>query len=163
VTAYFDTSALVSVYVTEVYSPAARRALRAQGSIPFTALHALELRNAFELLVARALLSASERDAFVAQVQEDRRAGRLIDTAIDWEAIFMQAGDLSVAFTEKHLTRSLDLLHVAVAAVMGCRPFVSGDQRQIRVARALKIRCIDIAGRPRRALGRKRRGALSDD
>jgi len=149
VTAYFDTSALVSVYVTEMHSAVARRAVRRQGPIPFTPLHRLELRNAFELLVGRGLLSPSERDALVSQVQDDRQAGRLIDTAIDWEAIVTRAGDLSVAHTRKHLTRSLDLLHVAAAVEIGCRSFVSGDQRQLKVARSLKLRSIDTARRRR--------------
>jgi len=150
VTAYLDTSALVAVYVTEAHSSAARRALRRQGPIPFTPLHRLELRNAFELLVGRSLLSPAERDAFVAQVLDDRQAGRLIDAPVDWEAVFARAGDLSVAHTQKHLTRSLDVLHLALAVEIGCRSFVSGDQRQLKLARRLKLRSIDITRqRPR--------------
>lgn len=150
-TAYFDTSALVAVYVTETHSKAARRALRAQGPIPFTPLHRLELRNALELLAGRSLLSRGERDAIAIQIQDDRRAGRLIDTAIDWDATFARAGDLSIAYTRKHLTRSLDLLHVALAVEIGCRTFVSGDQRQLTLSRRLKLRSINIArGSPRR-------------
>jgi predicted nucleic acid-binding protein len=150
VTAYFDTSALVAAYVTEVHSPAVRRVLRRQGPIPFTPLHRLELRNAFELLVGRSLLSPSERDALDSQVQDDRQAGRLVDTAADWEAIFTRAGDLSIDHTKKHLTRSLDLLHVALALELECRSFVSGDRRQLTVARSVKLRPIDIT-RTRRA------------
>ena len=163
-TAYFDTSALVAVYVTEVHSPAARRAVRRQGPIPFTPLHRLELLNAFELLVGRTLLSPSERDALVTQVQDDRQAGRLVDTATDWEPIFTRAADLSVAHTQKHLTRSLDLLHVALAVEIGCRSFVSGDQRQLKVARSLKLRATDIARhRRKRATGGNRPRELSDE
>ena len=151
-TAYFDTSALVAVYVTEAHSNAARRALRAQGPIPFTPLHHLELRNACELLVGRSLLSPLELDALTIHIQDDRQAGRLIDTAIDWEATFTRAGDLSRVYTRKHLTRSLDLLHVALAVEIGCRVFVSGDHRQLKVARNLKLRSIDIARRrPKRS------------
>ena len=80
-------SALVAVYVTEVHSPVARRVLRRQGSIPFTALHRLELRNSLELLVGRALLSSAERDGLVTQIQEDRHAGRLIEPDVDWQVI----------------------------------------------------------------------------
>lgn len=151
-TAYFDTSALVAVYVTEIHSKAARRALRAQGPIPFTPLHRLELRNAFELLVGRSLLSTGERDAIAIQVQDDRQAGRLIDTAIDWDTTFARAVDLSIAHTRRHLTRSLDLLHVALAIEIGCRTIVSGDRRQLTLSRSLELRSINISrGRTRRA------------
>jgi hypothetical protein len=83
-------------------------------------------------------------------VQDDRQAGRLVDTAADWEAIFTRAGDLSIDHTKKHLTRSLDLLHVALALELECRSFVSGDRRQLTVARSVKLRPIDIT-RTRRA------------
>jgi predicted nucleic acid-binding protein len=158
VSAYFDSSALLAAYVTEVHSPAARRALRRQGSIPFTALHGLELRNSLELLVGRAVLSAGERDGLVNQIQEDRRAGRLIDTAADWQAILTIAGDLSTAHTRKYLTRSLDLLHVAAALELKCETFVSGDRRQLKAARAAKLRPVDITrpGRKASEEGRKR-------
>jgi hypothetical protein len=105
VSAYFDTSALVAGYVTEAHSPVARRALRRHGSIPFTALHRLELRNSLELLVGRALLSAAERDGLITQIQEDRHAGRLIETSVDWQVILTTAEDLSIVHTKKCLTR----------------------------------------------------------
>jgi hypothetical protein len=97
VSAYFDTSALLAAYITEAHSPVARRALRRHGPIPFTALHQLELGNSLELLVGRAVLFTAERDGFAAQIQEDRQAGRLIDTAADWSVILTVAGDLSTA------------------------------------------------------------------
>jgi predicted nucleic acid-binding protein len=154
--AYFDTSALLAAYVTEVHSPAARRTLRRHGSIPFTGLHRLELRNSLELLVGRAVLSAVERDGLVAQIEEDLQAGRLIDTAADWQVILTIAGDLSIAYTKEYLTRSLDLLHVATALDLKCETFVSGDRRQLKAARATKLRPVDItrAGRRRSGGGR---------
>jgi predicted nucleic acid-binding protein len=153
VTAYFDTSALAAAYVTEAHSRRARQALQRQKSIPFTPLHGLELRNAFELLVGRAVLSAAERTALMAHLEEDRQEGRLVQTSVEWDAVFAKAGELSIAHTRKRLTRSLDLLHLASAVELGCRTFVSGDQRQLKVARALRLRTIDIARPTRPAAG----------
>lgn len=48
----------------------------------------------------------SERDGLVAQVQEDRQAGRLSETAPDWQVILTLAGDLSIANTKKHLHKA---------------------------------------------------------
>jgi predicted nucleic acid-binding protein len=42
-TVYFDSSALVAVYVTEAYSERARRELRKRGAVPWTPLHDLEV------------------------------------------------------------------------------------------------------------------------
>lgn len=141
---YFDTSALVAVYVNERYSAAARRALARQASVPFTLLHRLELRNALELLVGRAQLSGVERDALLMHVAEDVDAGRLVETVVDLDAAIRRAIDLSAAHTRRHLTRSLDLLHLAAAQELKCVTFVSGDRRQLKAARALKLRTTDI-------------------
>lgn len=151
--AYFDTSALVAVYVTEVHSARARQVLERHGAVPFTWVHRLELHNAFELLVGRGLLSSTERDALVAQVDVDRQAGRLAETPVEWETAFDRARGLSQAHTRKLLTRSLDVLHIALALGLGSRPFVSGDARQLALARKLRLRVIDIttgAARPAR-------------
>jgi predicted nucleic acid-binding protein len=156
VNAYFDTSALLAAYVTEVHSPAARRTLRRHGSVPFTALHGLELRNSLELLVGREVLSAAERNGLVTQIQEDRQAGRLIDTTADWQVILTMAEDLSIAHTKKFLTRSLDLLHIATALELKCETFVSGDRRQLKAARAAKLRLVDITQSDRRVSGDRR-------
>ena len=94
--------------------------------------------------MGRALLSALERDGLVTQIQEDRQAGRLIETAVDWQVILANAGDLSVTHTRKCLTRSLDLLHIATALELKCKTFVSGDRRQLKAARAAKLRPVDI-------------------
>jgi predicted nucleic acid-binding protein len=150
VSAYFDTSALLAAYVTEVHSMASRRALRRHGSVPFTALHRLELRNSLELLVGRSVLSAVERDGLVEQIDEDLQAGRLMDTAADWQVVLTLAAELSIAHTRKHLTRSLDLLHVATALELKSDVFVSGDRRQLKAARAAKLRAVDITRSRRR-------------
>lgn len=55
-TTYVDSSVLVAVYVSERFSKAARQVVRAAPQIPFTQLHDLEVRDAFELLVGRNLI-----------------------------------------------------------------------------------------------------------
>jgi predicted nucleic acid-binding protein len=150
-TTYFDTSVLVAVYVNEPHSGAARRALAKRASVPFIGLHWLELRNALELLVGRSQLSAAEREALLTHVAEDVDAGRLVETAVDLDAVIRRAIDLSAAHTRRHFTRSLDLLHIAAAQELKCSGFVTGDRRQLKVARAAKLRTTDITRRTRRA------------
>jgi len=56
--------------------------------------------------------------------------------SLDLDRVFTSASDLSLTYTAKVLTRSLDLLQVAAAQAMMCRRLVSADDRQLRVAKA---------------------------
>jgi len=135
VTTYVDSSALVAVYVTERFSKPARRALRAVPQVPFTHLHELEVPNAFELLVGRAVMTPEECRMIRLQLHDD------IDR------VFADASELSRLYTSKFLARSLDLLHVAAARVATCTTFVSADDRQLAVAKATGLAVIDIKRR----------------
>lgn len=143
-TTYVDSSALVPVYVSERCSPAARRALRTSPQVPFTALHELEVANAFALLTGRGLISEKEYRAIRAQLQEDIEAQRLVPLPLDWDRVFASACGFSENHTAILLTRSLDLLHVAAAHAAGCRKFVSADDRQLAVAEATGLEVVDI-------------------
>jgi len=144
VTTYVDSSALVAVYVPERFSKAARRALRAAPQVPFTQLHELEVPNAFALLLGRGLISADEYNAIQTQMREDVDAQRLVPLSLDLDRVFTLASELSLTYTAKLLTRSLDLLHVAAAQAATCRSFVSADDRQLAVAKATGLKVVDI-------------------
>jgi len=150
VTVYVDSSVLVAVYVPERFSKAARHAVRAVPQVPFTQLHELEILNAFELLVGRSLITRDECRAIRAQLQEDLESHRLPRVFLDLESVWTGAGDLSRTYTSRFLTRSLDLLHVAAAQVMGCMTFLSADDRQLAVANAVGLKVVDIKHRARR-------------
>jgi predicted nucleic acid-binding protein len=153
VKAYFDTSALVAVYVTEAFSRAARHAVRAAGQVPFTPLHDLELGNALRLLQGRGVLTATEAEQFLGHVSDDRDAHRLVDTPVDLFRVFAHARDLSRTHAARLLCRSLDILHVASAVELGCGRLVSGDERQLALGQAAGLQAVDIkrpAGATRR-------------
>ena len=147
---YFDTSALVALYVSEAHSPVARREAQAAGQIPFTPLHDLELANALALLRGRRLIDGRQLQLLSSHVAEDRDAERLVETPLDLHRVFVRARELSVAHSARVLCRSLDVLHVASSLELGCRRLVSGDDRQLRLARALDLETMDITGRRRR-------------
>ena len=145
---YVDSSVLVSIYVPEQFSAAGRRVITSAGQIPFNELHQIEVRNAFELLVGRALITREECAGIQAQLRDDIDHQRLIPTAIDLDRVFAEAGELSAQYTSRFLSRTLDLLHVAAARVSACRTFVSADDRQLAVARATGLKTVDVK-RPR--------------
>ena len=134
---YADTSFLVSYYGQDAHSAAALPALSARPvSLPFTALHHLELRNAFELAVQRGVLTAGGVRLVWAVVLGDVRRKRLLRAAVDWRAAWRRAAKLSARHTQRLGTRSLDILHVAVAQEMGARELFSFDHRQRQLAAA---------------------------
>jgi predicted nucleic acid-binding protein len=150
VTTYVDSSALVPVYVPERFSKAARTAVRTASQVPFTALHQLEVTNAFEQLVGRGLITRGECRAIRTHLQEDLETQRLMPVSLDLERVFMDAAELSRMYTAKLLARSLDLLHVAAAHATQCTRFVSADDRQLAVAKAIGLEAVDIKRRVRR-------------
>ena len=78
---------LVAVYVPERFSKAARQAVRAVPQIPFTQLHELEIRNAFELLVGRRLITREECRGIQAQWDGDLESQRLARVPLDLDSI----------------------------------------------------------------------------
>lgn len=154
---YFDSSALVPLYVPEPFSAGAREEARKAMQLPYTALHRLEVPNAFELLGGRGAIAPHEHASILEQLQEDLQSQRLISLALDLDRVFDEAADLSRRYSAKFLSRSLDLLHVASAHLAVCRTFVSADDRQLRVARATGLKVIDIK-RPIRRRRPSRKG-----
>jgi predicted nucleic acid-binding protein len=150
VTTYVDSSVLVPIYVPERFSTSARNAVRDAGQVPFTAIHQLEVPNAFEWLVGRDLMTREECRAIQGQLREDLEAHRLVQVSLDLDQVFTQAVEFSRLYTTKHLARSLDLLHVAAAHAATCTTFVSADDRQLAVAKASGLRTIDIKRGTRR-------------
>jgi predicted nucleic acid-binding protein len=147
---YVDSSALVPLYVPERFSVSARSIAQDVRQLPFTALHQLEVPNAFELLVGRGLITRDECRAILQQVQDDLEGQRLTPLALDLERVFADAGELSRRHTVRFLARSLDLLHVAAAHLALCKTFVSADDRQLAVAKASGLTVVDIKRRIRR-------------
>ena len=81
---YADTSFLVSYYGQDANSTAALAALSASPvPLPFTALHQLELRNAFELAVQRGVLNAGAVRLVWGVVLGDVRGRRLLRPSVD--------------------------------------------------------------------------------
>jgi predicted nucleic acid-binding protein len=144
VKSYFDSSALVALYVTERFSPRARAEARRAGQLPFMGLHELEVRNAFRLLHGRQVIDAHAARLLAGHVDEDVRAGRLVRVAIDAAALFARSCELSDRHASRLLCRSLDILHVACALLLECERLVSGDERQLRLARAVGLKGLDI-------------------
>jgi len=133
--AFADTGFIASLYLEETTSQAADEALgQKREPLPLTPLAMLELRNAFNRAVQRQRITVTERDALWQDVEADIASGFLILTPVASEELHQKARQLSDRHTPNLGTRSLDLLHIAAALVLGAREFFSFDDRQRKAA-----------------------------
>ena len=140
---YADTGFLGSLFLEETTSEAAEKALIGQAEpLPLLPLTMLELRNTLNLAIARGRISESERDAAWRCLQAQLAAGLFVETPIPAVELHAKARELSDRYTPTLATRSLDLLHVAAAALLGAKVFYSFDDRQRAAAKGegMKVR-----------------------
>jgi predicted nucleic acid-binding protein len=133
--AFADTGFLASLYLPESTSAPARAAIQAAPAVlPLTPLILLELRNAFNRSVQQQRITLAQRDALWQDVEADIASGFLGPTPVAAEELHKKARHLSDRHTPVLGTRSLDLLHIAAALLLGAREFFSFDDRQRKAA-----------------------------
>lgn len=140
-TAYADTGFLCSLYAPDPHSARAAARMRRQPlPLPYTWVHQLELRNALRLRVFRRDIAARQRDASLNAVLADVAGGVLAAAAPPLAALMTEAERLSALHSETLGTRSLDILHVAAALVLGLPEILTFDARQSALARAAGLK-----------------------
>jgi predicted nucleic acid-binding protein len=139
VTAYPDTSFLVSLYVNDVHSEQAG-ALMAQAELPFllTSFQELELVNAIYSYVFRGKIKLREAKASIALFRHDVSSGVYFQKPFS-ATVFERGMRLAQKLTSRTGIRALDLLHISAALEFKARTFYSFDQRQKNVAAKLGL------------------------
>lgn len=139
--AYADSGFLCSLYAPDAHSArAASRMVRQSLPLPFAWLHQLELRNALRLRVFRREITRPQREAALNLLLADLAGRVLAAAAPDHATMMTEAERLSALHSETLGTRSLDILHVASALVLGAKDFLTFDQRQAALARAAGLK-----------------------
>lgn len=134
---YADTGFLCSLYAPDAHSAKAASAMnRLKPQLAFLWIHQLEFRNALRLRVFRKEITPGQRDASLNLLLADLASGILTHTDVPQKELLMEAERLSTVYSEKFGTRSLDILHVAAALVLGCQIFHTFDTRQRQLAKA---------------------------
>lgn len=134
---YADTGLLLSLYLPETTTDVAIAAVSGLSeALPILPLGLLELRNALNFAINRKQITVVERNAIWSKVQLQIRSGFFVLLSPSSTELHDKARELSDLHTAKYATRSLDLLHVAAALLMGAETFLSFDQRQRKVAEA---------------------------
>ena len=137
---YADTGFMASLYVRDSNSGRAQTGM-ATAALPVSVcwLHQLEFRNALRLRVSRKEMTAGQRDASLNGYLADVAAGVWISEMPPLTAMMTEAERFSAQFSETLGTRSLDILHVAAAVVLGCGVFLIFDRRQAELANAIGL------------------------
>lgn len=72
-----------------------------------------------------------------ADLRDDIRSGVWSSPNYSLNEIFSRAESLAIDHSATLGTRSLDILHIAAAQVLGCSILASGDRRQLEMARRI--------------------------
>jgi predicted nucleic acid-binding protein len=134
--AYADTSFLVSLYVFDTNSAlAAARMSRVELPIVSTPFGELEIANAISLRHFRRELNITEAKAAYSLFQKDVEGGVIQIKPIP-NTVFEGARQIARRRTPRLGTRTLDVLHVALALQFGAETFYTFDVRQAKLAKA---------------------------
>ena len=142
-TAYADTSFLVSLYLPDAHSPVAWAAMKSRPYLYLTPLHELEFVNALELAVFRKLIRRGEARSVLGNFEQDR-CGMFALTPVPSES-YGRAEQLARRHTSLLGTRSLDILQVATALILKADAFYTFDERQRKLARAERMRVLTVS------------------
>jgi predicted nucleic acid-binding protein len=142
---YVDSSALGMLYL---HQPRSREMAswrgRIGGSLPVTHFGRTEIVNAISLAVHRGLLTADRATLLWNRLDADFVDGHLQHADILWRAALKRAGQLSQLHTPRLGTRPLDVLHVACALELKLPHFLTFDERQRKLAKAVSLKVVNL-------------------
>jgi hypothetical protein len=137
---YADTSLLFSLYSTDANSTKADAWRKANPDpLPFTMFHRLELNNALNLAVFQKRLTPLEVRSAWQEVENDIGAGLLVVRGGLWHRVLVEAESIAASYTSTSGCRTLDVLHVATARLIGLTEFCTFDIRQADLAKRVGI------------------------
>ena len=136
---YLDTSALIKLYIIENGSAFINK-ITAENAVPLPVwdLHIIEFHNALKLKVFRGELTAEEAGHLSTLFKERKKAGIYYTPELDRK----DHTDLCLKYTDFSPLfgcRSLDIMHVAAAALFKVDQFITFDSRQADLAKKVGL------------------------
>lgn len=129
--AYAETGFIVSLYKEETTSAKAISAINEVGiPVLLSELSLLEFRNAMNLAVFRKEITRNTADRIWQHFKDDVAQGIFCNIPVPASKLYSESNELSDKYTDSLGTRSLDLMHVAFALLLGAEIFLSFDIRQ---------------------------------
>ena len=134
--AYADTSVLISLYTRDDYCEEALALfLDHEDFVLVTPFGEAELANTIQLLVFRKEISVFQANRTLNDFQKDLRAGSYLESrpvpGNSWE----RAHILSRRYTHQLGARGMDVIHVAIALELGVEAFYTFDKDQAKLAK----------------------------
>jgi predicted nucleic acid-binding protein len=138
--AYFDSAIIVKLYVQEATSPDAIHLVAAY-VVPYllTQWQELEVRNAIRLKAFRAEITMAQMNLSIAAFEQDIAAGRWHRPVYSASTAEQKAAELSEGYSATLGCRTLDIIHVAAALVLGAKEFITFDDRQGKLAKRVGL------------------------
>src|SRR2546428_705719 len=82
----------------------------------------------------RQILTRAQENAVWMNIEQDLRVGRLFPMTVNWVPVWRMAARWAASHTAAIGSRSLDILHVALARKLAAAEFLSFDTRQRTLA-----------------------------
>jgi predicted nucleic acid-binding protein len=140
-----DSGFLTSLYLRDAHSELAREIFsQLKQPLILTALNELEMNNAFQLRIFRGEADELSRTEALSYVEQDVFDGVLTRQNLPWHEVNAEGLRLSRHYSAKLGTRSLDILHVATALLLGADKFITLDKRQTSLAKAVGLDVIGL-------------------
>jgi len=135
--AYLDSGVIVKLYVQEANSADAIRLVSShEAPYVLTGWQALEVRNAIRLKAFRGDITPAAMTQSIAAFEQDSAANRWMRPGYTVADVEQKAKELSAGHAATLGCRTLDIIHVAAALVVGAKEFVTFDHRQAALAKA---------------------------
>ncbi len=145
---FFDTGIALKLVVEEPLSPLVREFLsKRRVAVPFSRLMEIEMVNALQALAFRKDISGDQLAGARGLIAELVREGRFRRIDLSLDRIASETLSLAPVITSKTGCRTLDLMHVATAKLLGSSEFVSTDKRQIDAARLCGLSAVNLDAR----------------
>jgi hypothetical protein len=113
-------------------------------AIPLTNLHELEFTNAIYLKQFRGEISPEQANLILSRFDEHQREGIYYHPKLNWIDIWNRSLELSAKYTGIKGSRSLDILHIALALELKFSRFVTLDSRQADLAKKAGLKLTRI-------------------
>lgn len=137
--AYVDSSFVVSLYLTDVHSAEARRRVQGAPPLMLTPLHRAEWAHALGQHQFRGTVTADAAHRAHAQFVADQSTNLWREVPLP-ENAFELCANLAHRYAPRIGVRTLDSLHVACALELTAGQFWTFDERQAKLAKAVGLK-----------------------
>jgi predicted nucleic acid-binding protein len=144
---YLDTGLVLKLVVDEPLSGAVLAWLQSRNvPIPYTRLVEMEVENTLCAKLFRKEFTAQDFKKARGIVQDLLMDGMFFRPKLSLDEVILESLEAMSVATVKTGCRTLDLLHVVSASMLGCSEFVTSDKRQAAAAKTYGLKVILLGG-----------------